>query len=319
MVKRAAAGLQLLEPIRVAALASGVSPSPEPALSDGPTAMLVCHGMGQQVPFETLDALARCLRDRHRLGGGDVDVALRFVLFEGCEQATPRAELRFHDGSPEARFQREVHLYEAYWAPLTEGAINYWQTATRLIVAGWQGLQQSIRRKRFDRWMFGRYWWMRIVPGTAQTLVALLVVLAPILLLALAAGVAIAPVFSWWIGRFLSAGPALDAVLRLLIVAIVLLPLIPLRRFVRQYLGDVIIYVSSHEVNAFWQIRDKIKAIGLQAAAQIYRALSSQPSADAPGRFTYPTITLVGHSLGSVVAYDTLNSMIDKTETEGAR
>ena len=86
MVK-STASLQLLEPIRVSAPAADALPAP--AAPGGPTAMLVCHGMGQQVPFETLDALARCLRDRHRLDGGDVDIALRFVMFDGCEQATP--------------------------------------------------------------------------------------------------------------------------------------------------------------------------------------------------------------------------------------
>lgn len=40
---------------------------PQPELATTPcVAMIICHGMGQQVPFETLDAVAMAITDEHR-------------------------------------------------------------------------------------------------------------------------------------------------------------------------------------------------------------------------------------------------------------
>src|SRR5262249_29879887 len=49
----------------------------------------------------------------------------------------------------------EVHVFEAYWAPITEGRVTYWDTAKFLLEAGIQGLRGSrfLRVGTFQRWM----------------------------------------------------------------------------------------------------------------------------------------------------------------------
>lgn len=120
--------------------------------------MIVCHGMGQQVPFETLNGVADVLRD------ADPDRRLRVnkrtARFATLgEVALPRVELCMEKvelcmekvGIPSP----DVHLYEVYWAPLTEGQITLKETVSFLWDAGVRGLTHFLAPGRFDRWLFG--------------------------------------------------------------------------------------------------------------------------------------------------------------------
>jgi hypothetical protein len=75
------------------------------------------------------------------------------------------------------------------------------------------------------------------------------------------------------------------------------------RFFLIEYAGDVAAYVSSHTVDRFYDVREKIQEACLRVAAHVYEA-------KADGRFRYERVIVVGHSLGSVLAYDTLNRML---------
>ena len=86
------------------------------------------------------------------------------------------------------------------------------------------------------------------------------------------------------------------------------------RAFLLQYVGDVAAYVSSHTVSRFNDAREAIKARALETAEAVYRAPGG-----AGERFFYPGVVVVGHSLGSVIAYDTLNALlVQDTLAEGA-
>ncbi|HEX7186548.1 MAG TPA: hypothetical protein VF756_32305 [Thermoanaerobaculia bacterium] len=78
------------------------------------------------------------------------------------------------------------------------------------------------------------------------------------------------------------------------------------RSFLIQYLGDVAAYVSPHKLDRFNEIRERIRAEVFKTACALYAARSSE------GTPEYDQVALVGHSLGSVVAYDTLNYLINK-------
>src|SRR3954452_22094321 len=111
---------------------------PEGALK---TAVIVCHGMGQQVRFQTLNDVVQLLREEAaRRDEALTDIATRMVLFrDGAGVRSGqlgRAELtvRRADGS-----EREVHLYEAYWAPLTEGQVSIRDVLWFLLMAGFHG------------------------------------------------------------------------------------------------------------------------------------------------------------------------------------
>lgn len=123
-------------------------------------AIIVNHGMGQQVPYETLDGVAqavwrgvgkpqsgvtspRSLIRRVRLGTqGKDDVETELV----------RAEIQIQHGQQTF----DVHIYESYWAPLTEGKVALKDVMTFLFDAGLNGFVNTQAKKGYQRWMFDR-------------------------------------------------------------------------------------------------------------------------------------------------------------------
>ncbi len=76
------------------------------------------------------------------------------------------------------------------------------------------------------------------------------------------------------------------------------------RRVLIQYVGDVAIYISPYKLDEFNELREEIKKKLTKAARNVY---SLQ---DEGGRPYYDKVFVVGHSLGSVIAYDVLNELI---------
>lgn len=107
-------------------------------------AVFVAHGMGQQIPFQTLDQVAVGLRKQ--AGGSSKANA---VSVKHGEQWLQRIELTLGGGAP------ETHVYEAYWAPLTEGKIDVRGVVAFLAGAGANGVGNA--NGRFKRWLFGEY------------------------------------------------------------------------------------------------------------------------------------------------------------------
>lgn len=112
-------------------------------------AVLVIHGMGQQIEFETLDLVERGLRDRERLAAGRSRTLTAARLVRLGEEPFRRLEMTL-TGPSGAR--RDVHLYEAYWAPLTEGRVTLRDVLWLLYRAS------ALRHKPFQRWIFGKRW-----------------------------------------------------------------------------------------------------------------------------------------------------------------
>jgi hypothetical protein len=169
--------------------------TPEPRTvrgADGPLAVFVTHGMGQQIPFETLDLVAEGLRRvdaLRREAAADLPAPIaRSVAIEG--QRMQRLELKLHrpDGT-----EREVHVYEGYWAPLTEGQVKLRDVVSFFFRGGWNGIWNAARKGGFRRWLFGRYPLLDVPASTVLTLaIALAVVLGLAALNAAVALVAIA-------------------------------------------------------------------------------------------------------------------------------
>jgi hypothetical protein len=76
------------------------------------------------------------------------------------------------------------------------------------------------------------------------------------------------------------------------------------RALLVEYVGDVVVYVSGFKVSRFDTIRDRIQAVGRRVLCAVYRSGG------------YGSHVVVGHSLGSVLAYDALNAAIAKDEWE---
>lgn len=134
-------------------------------------ALVVCHGMGQQVPFETIDIVARVLRRAQlRLGGGTgaPDVTTRMVDI-GLGKPTGRAEIVLADAK---HGDFDVHVYEVYWAPLTAGKVGLRHVIGFLVGAAVRGMRTAPRT--FLRWMFDG--WQEF-PPSLRALLELLVAL----------------------------------------------------------------------------------------------------------------------------------------------
>ncbi|HYW10073.1 MAG TPA: hypothetical protein VE913_24110, partial [Longimicrobium sp.] len=79
-----------------------------------------------------------------------------------------------------------------------------------------------------------------------------------------------------------------------------------LRSLYIQYLGDVAIYLSSNQLNEFHELREQIRKAGAEVACAVYGARNESDTG-----WEYEDVIVVGHSLGSVVAYDTLNTVLN--------
>lgn len=149
---------------------------PAPPQASPRMAVLAIHGMGQQIPFETLDAVAEGLRmeEAIRLGRGPDQlspVSVRQVEIDGTIHR--RVELNLH--SPGEEQAREVHVYEAYWAPRTQGRVTLRDVMSFLIGAAVSGIGHAARP--FCRWMFGREYEFPRSPGNVFVLLGTLAVL----------------------------------------------------------------------------------------------------------------------------------------------
>ena len=119
--------------------------------------------MGQQIKWQTLCELVSSLT-RADVLKPDTEVAVRQVRFKSIAEHAPLGGEReigepFFLGRAEATLQmpgqpgasRDVHIYEAYWAPLTEGRITLIQTIRFLIDAALKGIRHSFRTiARYD-------------------------------------------------------------------------------------------------------------------------------------------------------------------------
>jgi hypothetical protein len=132
-------------------------------------AILITHGMGQQVRFETLDMLARLVVNAAVDPSDNASrrVVTRLVTLPGGK-ILGRAEFTL-ERSDKVRFS--VHVYEAYWAPLTEGLVHLRDVATFLARAGVAGAMGS-RHLRFYRFVLNA--WRRYpIPAKAKRIFTL--------------------------------------------------------------------------------------------------------------------------------------------------
>src|ERR1700686_682864 len=131
------------------------APTPEPrVIATGETerrAVWIVHGMGQQIPFETLDSLTEGILRVANPPAGAAAIPESACSIRVGDEVLQRVELkvRSHDTTKDI----ELHLYEAYWAPLTEGVANLRDVTGFLVDGALRGILNSL--KKFKRAMFG--------------------------------------------------------------------------------------------------------------------------------------------------------------------
>jgi hypothetical protein len=356
--------------------------------ASGRAAVIVVHGMGQQLPFETLDGVVDGLRriDRKRSSRAagereahDEELGANVRLARLGDVDLPRAELRLGAGTDR---RREVHFYEAYWAPLTEGEIGLRDVMRFLWHAARDGRRNARAKGGFERFMFDRVinFGKQVAAGRELAL-TLLVMASLVVLNAATAGIFAATVLGstpssfatptlvaeitlvvaatlalaiacallmfavrrmgfflalLWVvvtgGGLVAAAIALDWfvhwhvwnadadvprwLLKPLVTglfwALVFAASLRVRELLVQYVGDVAIYITPHELDRFYELRQKIKEAVRRVVGAVYGAR------DGGSSFVYDRVVIVGHSLGSVAAYDALNESINSDVLGGS-
>jgi hypothetical protein len=343
-------------------------------------AVIVHHGMGQQVPYETVEGVAKSIWSQ--AGTPPLPPVVRNVRLgvAGQDEIEPelvRAELRLAktiDGNSE---HFDVHVYESYWAPLTEGQVSISDVIWFLLRAGWNGFWNTTDRT-FRRWLFGgerlfklpTLRLMLILIGLLAFMLSLVFInsvlaaaaaahaigssspfpsggllaalTADILLIDAAAvliilGVFVFGRFAHWLAWLLIYGGAglivFAAVLMVLhlggnswpwqqlviwdnwvhahpfwvfwIWAAEVVAAYGMRWTLIEYVGDVTAYIAAYSVSKFWKLRQDIRDTAMKVMRAVYRARTPDGKA-----WLYDKIIVVGHSLGSVIGYDTLNSLL---------
>lgn len=239
----------------------------------GRTAVLVIHGIGEQLPFQVLDAFAAGCWNALEQQGGGCSYAGRHEV-RRCREGLDHAIVldRLPGSTPEIEFR------EYYWADKVERLVELPDIVEWLIAVS-EGARRfyddnaALVRKYaseghapFRRGVFQRYWYFKEL-GWLLRLLAL---------------------FPWkllhWSTFWLSP---------------VFLFLNPLLRWVQEtvlsYLGDVVVYTSSDRRSEFYRSREAI----LSGATDAIRSMLEDPAVS--------RVVVAGHSLGSVIAYDALN------------
>src|SRR6266850_5877822 len=162
-----------------AVMANGTRPAGERV------AVVVVHGMGQQVPFETLEGVADAIRTGLPASEGTPEIRTTFVklapILGSPGSPVPRAELPLA-GPP----RRDVHLYEAYWAPLTEAKVAL-KDVLDFVFSAIANILRHGRSTSFERVMFNCR-----VPFSVRDSSLGLILAAGLILLALSATVTMA-------------------------------------------------------------------------------------------------------------------------------
>jgi len=116
------------------------------------TAIIFVHGTGAQAPFEGIDHIARGLyQEQYLLRGRSPKITTRLAPCKVCPEVSilPRAELLLKSD----RTKRYVHVYEGYWAPLTEGKIKVGQVIAFIFDSCIRALRTGTATA-FWRWSF---------------------------------------------------------------------------------------------------------------------------------------------------------------------
>jgi hypothetical protein len=133
-------------------------------------AVFFTHGMGQPIPFQTIDQVATSLRALDQKLGHHNPSPVGRTIKSGDDWLN-RIELRIKSGADLV----DVHLYEGYWAPLTEGRTTARNVIGFLAGAGLNGLRHT--KGKFRRWLFGKY---PELPIPVRTVFYLLIALATV-------------------------------------------------------------------------------------------------------------------------------------------
>ena len=259
----------------------------QPGWVDHDTAILVVHGIGNQLPLETLDMFGRGLiKEYRKLFPDELKISHQIV-----DKADSRDGVWFDnilriskEGSPNT-----IDLYEYYWANYSEDVATWHDINTWLqgVVSGAKnfykrnsqlGKQYKDKSIFFDKKGNFNSFYYKIFISAAGKLV-----------------ITIDTLFRWIIllvGRIpLLGGPA-QSMLKIYTDNIF--------HGLTNVIGDVVVYNVYDPKSKFYDVKKRIQ----EGAVKSLQFLIERQKKSTP---FYPSVIVAGHSLGSQVAYDAIN------------
>lgn len=267
------------------------------------TAILVVHGIGNQFPLETLDGFAKGLIETYHSSGHELRIEHHLAKKQNSNNTTPWFDnfLRIHSAEQE----HYIDVYEYYWAPETEGQatlkdLNKWLSNATKGASKFYENNVRFAKDNEDRSVFikdGKFnsfnYWLcvNLVPNIF--------------------------VFLNWIFsaifKFLSSLPIIGAIVSTLASSKVDNTIENLSNV----LNDISIYNTTDPKSRFFRIKNCI----LDGAVDGLRYLLEAKEDDSKKlSFRYDRVLLAGHSLGSQVAFDSinrLNHLVNQEEIKG--
>lgn len=263
------------------------------------TAILITHGIGDQLPISTLDDFSRgILREYHTEFPGEIEISHEIVAKGSANDAWFDNVLRIKKkGSPFF-----LDIYEYYWANYTEDKAS-WTDLNEWLQGVIKGAKAFYKRnaqfgERYkDQSIFfndktGKFitWRYRIfLAGFAKLFMAIDIFLTGILKLL---GYLPIP----FLGKFLSS--SLEKLFNSSIHKLT------------NVIGDIAVYNVADPKSKFYCTRKKISEGAISALSfLIEREVPAAANKGQKGNNYYDKVIVAGHSLGSQVAYDSVNRL----------
>ncbi len=261
----------------------------EPILNKTPqgrTAFIIIHGVGEQRPLETVDYFGRNWIKYFQQK--NIDVQLEHMLIQRQISNSPQIDSFIQLSSPDSEQDWIIDIHEYYWAYQTENKITV-SEVVRWLDETLQGtikfynrphnkhllktpLQQQIPKKLFKYRLRSLTIFLRLF-NFIYPLLRLVIWLILFLF---------SPFLS---GRFLQSAWKLSKQL--------------ITPALANYVGDLTIYTTTDVKSPHYKTRQQI----LTESLTLLKSIIQDQQAN------YDQVILVGHSLGSCIAYDTLNQL----------
>lgn len=232
------------------------------------TAFVVIHGIGEQRPFETLDPFVRGIV--REMGADRVRVSHEIAVRMG--KSGGEWNESFVRVTPVNDPGHLIDLHEYYWAYLTEkkispGEVFHWIAQTLQGTKRYARDNAKLEEKYRKHHAYAHR--MRGIYWATLILYWMVVIVRAL----------VPKWFAWtrWLHE------AVDGWGTAIVVG---------------YIGDIAIYTTMDEKSSYYRIRQQILA---EAQALVDAVL------DGDGTQPYDRVIIAGHSLGSVIAYDTFN------------
>lgn len=269
------------------------------------TAVLVIHGIGQQEPFETLNDFVMNFTGVYQdavskhpgAGSGKADVETWHMLKRFPDTWT---ESFIRVDAPKVPEAPRIDVYEYYWAHMTQRMISTGEVLSWIVdvaqgASSFYSRNKHLRRNEKEDHLFEddgelkKYKYLVCLLGRGKWLWKGLVMLESFL--KDHPGLKTVPFLNWLGMGLTGLKDALTGALKGPMV---------------DFMGDVTLYTTTDNKSQYYAVRQKI----LDGAVLKAKALILDPDHD--------ELLLVGHSLGSVIAYDVVSRLNKEAKVDPA-